>query len=151
MFDKSQNAKWPMDVYDVLDKFYSLKQLEAFMGSSIMESSVDFRIDRKLNKEEIEESIEYCTHDVEQTIEVFNRRMDDFNATKSLIEIFELPTSFISKTHAQLSAMILECNPSIAETRKKCVETQSSQTCYDFDPKSGPAVKYARSSLTAHA
>ena len=134
MFDKNQNIKWPMDIYDCIDKFHSLKQLEAFMGSSIVESSVDFNIDRKLTKEEIEESIKYCTHDVEQGIEVFNRKIDDYNATKSLIETFELPSSYVSKTHAQLSAMIIECNDQIAKTRKKCVDTQSSQICYDVDP-----------------
>lgn len=134
MFDRNQNIKWPMDVYDIIDKFHSLKQLEAFMGSSIMESSVDFTIDRKLTPEEIQETIEYCTHDVEQGIEVFNRKINDYNATKSLVETFELPSSCISKTHAQLSAMILECDDRIAQTRKKCVATQSSQICYDLEP-----------------
>jgi len=134
MFDRNQNLKWPMDVYDIIDKFHSLKQLEAFMGSSIMESSVDFTIDRKLTSEEIQETIEYCTHDVEQGIEVFNRKINDYNATKSLIETFELPSSCISKTHAQLSAMILECDDRIAQTRKKCVATQSPQICYDLEP-----------------
>ena len=133
-FDRDQNVKWPMDVYDCIDKFHSLKQLEAFMGSSIMESSVDFSIDRKLTPDEIEESIKYCTHDVEQMIEVFNRKINDYNATKSLIDTFELPSSYISKTHAQLSAMILECDDRIAQTRKKCVDNQSSQICYDFNP-----------------
>lgn len=133
-FDKNQNMKWPIDVYDTIDKFHSLKQLEAFMGNSIVESSVDFNIDRKLTQEEIEESIKYCTHDVEQCIEVFNRKIDDYNATKDLIETFELPTSYISKTHAQLSATILECNDYIAKTRKKCVDTQSSQICYELNP-----------------
>lgn len=134
MYDKNQNIKWPIDVYDVIDKFHSLKQLEAFMGNSIIESSVDFTIDRKLTQEEIEESIKYCTNDVEQCIEVFNRKINDFNATKDLIETFELPTSFISKTHAQLSATILGCNDFIAKTRKKCVDTQSSQVCYELNP-----------------
>lgn len=133
-FDSNQNQKWPMDVYDTSDKFHSLKQLEAFMGNSIVESSVDFTLERKLTKEEIEETIEYCTHDVEQMIEVFNRKINDYNATVSLIETFELPSSFISKTHAQLSAIILECNQAIAKTRKKCVDTQTQQVCYDLNP-----------------
>lgn len=133
-FDKNQNSKWPMDIYDIIDKFHSLKQLEAFMGSSIVESSVDFNIDRKLTQEEIEETVKYCTHDVTEGIKVFNLKINDYNATKSLIETFELPTNCISKTHAQLSAMILECDDNIAQTRKKCVETQSSQVCYEFNP-----------------
>ena len=133
-FDKSQNWKWPMDVYDLGDKFHSLKQLEAFMGNSIVECPIDFTIKRKLTPAELEEAIEYCTHDVEQTIEVFNRKMNDFNATKSLIETFELPTNYINKTHAQLSAIILECDQKIADTRKKCVEMQTSQVCTAVSP-----------------
>ena len=133
-YDRNQNMKWPMDVYDAIDKFHSLKQLEAFMGNSIVESSVDFTVDRKLTQEEIDESIEYCTHDVEQLIEVFNRKMNDYNAIKSIIEIFDLPTSYISKTDAQLSATVIECDDNIAQTRKKCVATQSSQICYDLNP-----------------
>ena len=133
-FDADQNVKWPMDVYDCIDKYHSLKQLEAFMGSSIMESSVDFTINRKLTSEELQEVIDYCVHDVEQMIEVFNRKIDDYNATQSLIETFGLPSSFINKTHSQLSAMILECNPAIAQTRKRCVETQSAQICEELNP-----------------
>lgn len=42
--------KFPMNNYDVGSKFHSLKQLEAFMGDDIEETSVPFDIDRKLTK-----------------------------------------------------------------------------------------------------
>lgn len=98
---------YPLNNYDVMTSFHGLKQLEGFMGNNIKETSVDFNIDRKLTIEEIKETIKYCTHDVEQTIEVFVERKNDFDAHLSLIKKFKLPINYISKTKAQLSATIL--------------------------------------------
>lgn len=39
------------------------------MGNDIKETSVPFSIDRKLTDEEIAETVKYCKHDVEQTIQ----------------------------------------------------------------------------------
>lgn len=97
----------PLNNYDIMTSFHGLKQLEGFMGNSIKESSVPFDIDRELTPEEIEETIKYCRHDVEQTIEVFIQRKEEFESHLSLIKIFKLPISYISKTKAQLSAIIL--------------------------------------------
>ena len=97
----------PFINFDVSTGFHSLKQLEGFMGSKIKESSVPFDIDRKLTEEEIQEVLEYCTHDVEQTIEVFNKRREEFDSQLSLIEAFDLPMEMFNKTKAQLSAHIL--------------------------------------------
>lgn len=85
----------------------SLKQLEGFLGHMIKESDVDFNIDRKLTKKEIEETVYYCTHDVMETIEVFEHCKSDFDAQFSLVKEFNLPLEHISKTKAQLSATVL--------------------------------------------
>lgn len=85
----------------------SLKTLEAFMGHNIHETSVPFDIKRKLNNKELAETIEYCTHDVEELIEVFNKRVDDFETHLAMINEFDLPLKYISKTPAQLIAVIL--------------------------------------------
>lgn len=84
-----------------------LKPLEAFMGNDIRETSVPFDIDRKLTDEEIEETIKYCTNDVEQTIEVFLARKAEFDAAMDLVKIFNLPLSYLGKTGAQRVAKIL--------------------------------------------
>jgi hypothetical protein len=86
-----------------------LKTLESYMGNDIRETSVPFDIDRPLTPDEIEETLKYCTHDVEQTIEVFMNRKSDFDAHMALITTFGLPLSYISKTQVQLSAKILNC------------------------------------------
>ena len=101
--------KIPLNNYDVMTTLHSLKQLEGFMGVDIKESSVDFTIDRKLTEEEIKETIRYCRHDVENTILVFLKRKEEFDSMMSLIKTFNLPLSYISKTKAQLSAIILDC------------------------------------------
>lgn len=85
-----------------------LKALEGFMGNNIKETSVPFDIDRKLTADELSETIKYCRHDVEQTMEVFFARKDKFDAQMGLIKMFRLPLSDISRTLTQLSAKVLE-------------------------------------------
>lgn len=84
-----------------------LKTLEAFMGNNIKETSVPFDIDRKLTPEEIAETVKYCRHDVEQTIEVFLTRKAEFDAAMGLVKIFNLPLEYMGKTGAQRVAKIL--------------------------------------------
>ena len=93
--------------YDCMNKFSSLKQLEGFMGNNMKETSVPFDIDRGLTEEEIKQTIFYCTHDVEQTMEVFLRNKADFDAHMNMLETFDLPLKNITKTQAQLSALVL--------------------------------------------
>ena len=101
----------PLLNYDVmLGTDRGLKSFEGFMGNNIKETSVPFDIDRKLTDAEIEETFKYCDHDVEQTIEVFLKRTEEFNTMMYFIKHFELPIDFISKTKAQLAAEILGGN-----------------------------------------
>lgn len=103
--------KIPLNNYDVMYRNdRGLKSLEGFMGNNIKETSVSFTIDRKLTQDEIDETVRYCTHDVEQTIEVFLNRQEDFDAQMGLIKMFNLPLSDISKSKAQLSAHILDAH-----------------------------------------
>ena len=101
----------PLINYDVmLGTDRGLKSFEGFMGNNIKESSVPFNIDRKLTKAEIEETVKYCRHDVEQTIDVFMKRIDEFNTMMYFVKHFKLPMSSLSKTKAQLAAEILGGN-----------------------------------------
>lgn len=86
----------------------SLKQLEGFMGDSVEETSVDFTIKRKLADNEIDEVIKYCRHDVSETMNVFAERYEEFESVLELVKEFKLPKKMLSKTKAQLSAIILE-------------------------------------------
>lgn len=103
--------KIPMINYDVGNRIDGgLKSLEGFMGNNIKETSVPFDIDRPLTDAEIQETVKYCRHDVEQTINVFLHRKSDFDAQMGLVKMFNLPLRFISKTKAQLSAAILDAH-----------------------------------------
>ncbi|WP_172424407.1 DNA polymerase domain-containing protein [Bacillus velezensis] len=102
-----EGYKIPLNNFDITTGFHSLKQLEGFMGSRIKESSVPFDIARALTEKEIKEVVEYCIHDVKQTIEVFDNKKEEFESQLALIEAFDLEMSMFTKTKAQLSAFIL--------------------------------------------
>ena len=95
--------------FDVSARIVGLKQLEGFMGNDIRETTVPFDLDRPLTKPEMRETVKYCMHDVEQTIEVFKRSVDEYNAQMDLISTFELSLKAINKTKAQLTAEIIGC------------------------------------------
>lgn len=98
--------------YDVMAKKEppeSLKLLEGFMGHDIEETEVDFNLNRALTKKEVYQTIKYCSHDVEETIEVFRYRINDFNAQIMLIDTFDLPFECVSKTKGQITAMVTDC------------------------------------------
>lgn len=102
----------PLINYDVmLNLDRGLKWFEGSMGNNIKESSVPFNIDRKLTNEEISETIKYCEHDVEQTIEIFLQRKEEFNGRMGLVKLAcegqRLNLNLLSKTKPQLSAIIL--------------------------------------------
>jgi hypothetical protein len=101
--------KVPLITYDCMPNIpVSLKVLEGFMGHNIHETSVPFDIDRKLTPQEILETIRYCRFDVLNTIDVFLKRKGEFDAQMDLLKAFNLPLSHLSKTQAQLAAVILD-------------------------------------------
>lgn len=103
--------KIPLILYDTMSSGrVGLKTYEGFLGSNIKETDVDFNINRPLTPEEIDLTFQYCTHDVEQTIEVFLRMTDEFNTMMFFIKHFNLPLSDLSLTKAQLAAKILGGN-----------------------------------------
>ena len=105
----SEFKKIQVNNYDIMNSVdRGLKYFEGSMCNSIEESNIPFNIERKLTSDEIEETIKYCTHDVEQTIELFIERKSDFDAQIGLLKMFSLPISDISKTKVQLSAKILD-------------------------------------------
>ena len=102
----------PLNNYDVMNNTdRGLKTFEGFMGNDIRETSVPFDIPRKLTEQEIQETVKYCRHDVQQTIEVFLRRKEDFEAHMGLVKLAcgngPVDLSLIGKTKPQLSAIIL--------------------------------------------
>lgn len=101
--------KIKLNLYDVMPNIpVSLKVLEGFMGNNIHETSVPFDINRKLTPSELSETIEYCRFDVLNTIEVFMKRKNEFDAQMDLLKAFNLPLHNLGKTQAQLAAVIFD-------------------------------------------
>lgn len=99
----------PLITYDTMPPIpVSLKTLEGMMGNDIRETSVPFDIDRKLTTEELNEVLKYNIHDVEQTVEVFAARFNEFTAQLALVNLYKLPLANVGKTQAQLAAIILQ-------------------------------------------
>ena len=104
--------KIPMINYDVMpNPPVGLKTMEGFLGSNIKETGVSFNINRKLIKAEIEETIKYCRHDVEQTIKIFLEKIDEFNAMHGIIQAFPnmVSLSNIGDSEARITAKVLGC------------------------------------------
>lgn len=104
--------KVPMINYDVMpNPPIGLKTMEGFLGSNIKETEVPFDINRKLTQAEIEQTIFYCRHDVEETIKVFLQKVDDFNAMHEIVQAFPdmVNLSNIGDSEARITAKVLGC------------------------------------------
>jgi hypothetical protein len=86
----------------------SLKELEAYMQMSIEESSIPFDIDRPLTNEEIEILFKYCVHDVDATSKLLENRTGYLKSKFILMKMFDLPITILSKTSAQIAALVLQ-------------------------------------------
>lgn len=60
----------------------SLKKIEGNMGKMIFESSVSFDIDRPLTEDEFLEVLDYCSYDVNTTIDVYKLREHSYFESK---------------------------------------------------------------------
>lgn len=109
VYVKNMGNKFPLITYDIKTTDKSLKVLEAFMGEDIKESSVPFDLDRCLTRQEKDEVIMYCRHDVEMAAKVFEIRIDDFLSHWNLVKQFNLPLEDLDKTASRLSLAILGC------------------------------------------
>ena len=99
----------PILSYDVMGdgSFFSLKQLEGFIGMSIVESVVPFDIPRPLTEEEKEDVAKYNRADLYGTLERFKQRKNTFKTKMLLVKEFGLPINYVCKTNAKLTETIL--------------------------------------------
>lgn len=90
----------------------SLKEIEGNLGMNIKESEVDFNIDRPLSKEEFEETLAYCKHDVNATKILFDIRFDYVNSKVEVGKLGGLECDeIIGLTNAKLTAKFLKAIP----------------------------------------
>ena len=97
------------DLKDDLPMGLSLKAIEANMGLSIVESSVDFTIERPLTKDELMETIRYCRNDVDATLRLYEARkayLDSKTAVGAMKGIDE--ATALGLTNAKLTAVFVD-------------------------------------------
>lgn len=98
----------PLRNFDCVLLNKGLKKLEGFRGSNIIESSIDWDYDQPLTREQKDEIVHYCTHDVLETRKVFYDTYEEYEAHESLVSTFELEDVHFNKSKAQLAALILD-------------------------------------------
>ena len=108
-------------MYDLLGDgaFFSLKQLEGFLGMDIVESVVPFDLDRPLTEEEKRDVEKYNRADLYGTLERFKQRKNTFKTKMLLVKEFGLPINYICKTNAKLTEAILLSQNKGMNTRLK--------------------------------
>lgn len=103
----------PIISFDLMQdiKGLSLKEVEGFLETSIEESNIDFTITRKLTEEEIQDTINYCKHDVDSTELFLNKIRSPYLKSKlEIARLFKLPMNILNRTNADLVSMVLEAN-----------------------------------------
>ena len=87
----------------------SLKELEGNIGLDITETTVDFNIKTKWNKQEFDEMLYYCDHDVEALFPIFDMLMNRFKSKYIIAKLGKIdPEYALSLTDANLTAVLLE-------------------------------------------
>jgi hypothetical protein len=99
-----------LDVKKELMPGVGLKSSQANLGMSIVETPVDFDLDRKLTKQELERITGYCKNDVKDTELLFKKRSDYFQAMFEIVSEFGLLATSVSNTRATLASKVLECS-----------------------------------------
>ena len=113
-----------LDVMQELPLGVGLKSSQANLGMSIVETPIDFNLDRPCTKEELELLIGYCKNDVKDTEMLFKKRQDYFQAKFEIVSEFGLSVNCVKNTRAVLSSKVLDC---------KKVKIPNDRLCIDYD------------------
>ena len=114
-----------LDVMQELPLGVGLKSSQANLGMSIVETPIDFNLDRPCTNEELELLIKYCKNDVKDTEMLFNKRADYFQAKFEIVNEFGLDIPNVKKTRANLSSQVLKC---------KRTDIPNDRLHIDYDP-----------------
>lgn len=86
----------------------SLKELEGNLRMNITESTIDFNIKTKWNKQEYDEMLYYCDHDVDALFPIFDMLMTRFKSKYVIGKFGNIDLEYaLSLTDANLTAVLL--------------------------------------------
>lgn len=101
-----------VDIRDDTQMGLSLKAIEAHLGLSIQETTVDFDLGRPWTDSELEEMIYYCKHDVDATERLTDVRREYLLTKRNLGAMVGIPAAkALSMTNAKLTAAFLHAKP----------------------------------------
>lgn len=102
----------PLFIWDTMQDIVpakSLKEIEANLLLDITESTISFDIDHKWSKEEYDEMVYYCRHDVDALRPLFEARKGYFETKFDICMLCKIdPKINIGLTNAKLCAKFLE-------------------------------------------
>ena len=105
-----QSIKIPtqIDLINCIIPRKSLKELEGNLFLDITESTVDFDIKSKWTKQEFDEMLYYCEHDVDALFPIFDMLMNRFKSKYIIAKLGKInPEYALSLTDANLTAVLL--------------------------------------------
>ena len=86
----------------------SLKELEGNIFLNITESTIDFNIQTKWNKQEYDEMLYYCDHDVDALFPIFDMLINRFKSKYIIAKLGKIDYEYaLSLTDANLTAVLL--------------------------------------------
>lgn len=86
----------------------SLKELEGNLRMNITETTIDFNIKTKWTKQQYEEMLYYCDHDVDALFPIFDMLMTRFKSKFIIAKLGKMdPEYALSLTDANLTAVLL--------------------------------------------
>lgn len=98
-----------VDIMDDTQKGLSLKAIEAHLGLSIQETTVDFNLNRPWTDSELSEMIYYCKHDVDATEHLLDVRKEYLKTKLNIGKMAGLDEArALSMTNAKLTAAFLQ-------------------------------------------
>lgn len=107
-----QYKKKPFKTFDLKDDLpsnLSLKAIEGNMNKSIVETGVDFNINRSLTEHELKLEVQYCTSDVNNTYELYVKRRKYMDSKLTLAHLKGMDEiKAIGLTNAKLTARYLD-------------------------------------------
>lgn len=129
VFEKTRvNYKLNLITLDVMQELplgVGLKSSQANLGMSIVETPIDFNLDRPCTKNELNLLIGYCKNDVKDTEMLFKKRKDYFQAKFEIVNEFGLNINDVKRTRAMLASKVLKC---------KKVPIPNDRLHIDYDP-----------------
>lgn len=96
------------DLFNEINPRKSLKELEGNLRLDITETTIPFDLPTKWTKEQYDEVLYYCEHDVDTLIPLFNKLMKKYKSKYIISKLGKMdPVYALSQTDANLTALLL--------------------------------------------